>query len=134
MLEGFETFMCPKTLVQLSGACASGPVVMINMDVARCDALIFHSLGEVKHVPLPSFSYNHVARLHHKLAVRYPRGQSRDAAQGNEEDRSVHGRGRVQDPMYEILEDLWKLVVKPILDAIHSLVSVLASLFDGAKS
>ncbi|KAI0312531.1 CHAT domain-containing protein [Amylostereum chailletii] len=49
-LPGFEGFLRPRRLASLLGAAATGPVVIINVDRQRCDALILRSsLDKILH-------------------------------------------------------------------------------------
>ncbi|KAI0083483.1 CHAT domain-containing protein [Irpex rosettiformis] len=132
-LKGFEDFLRPKTLSQLAGAYTSGPVVVINVHKSRCDALVLYYPGQVKHVPLPSFSSSLASRLHKDLwsilTTNGLRGRFRDAASYEDDDRGMNkpGNGGEHDPMFTILADLWNLVVKPILDVILTLPTVASS-------
>ena len=131
-LEGFENFLRPRAYSELIRACAIGPIVIINIHSAKCDALILHQPGGVKHVPLPSFSEVHAKKLHKDLwsILNLRRLRSRfddsDVMQDDEDDRggNLPGKGAKHDPMYKILADLWTLVVKPILDVVCTLVSL----------
>ncbi|KAI0088457.1 CHAT domain-containing protein [Irpex rosettiformis] len=118
-IDGFENFLRPKTLAQLADACSSGPVVVLNVHALRCDALILCHPGEVKHVPLPSFTYNRATELHSDLWSVLKARKLRDRGQ------NLPGSGRSKnDPMFQVLGDLWKLVVKPIMDVISTLVTL----------
>lgn len=131
-LEGFENFLRPRAYSELICACAVGPIVIINIHSAKCDALILHQPGRVKHVPLSSFSEVHAKKLHKDLwsILNLRRLRSRfddsDVLQDDEDVRggNLPGKGAKHDPMYKILADLWNLVVKPILDVVCTLVSL----------
>ena len=129
-LEGFETFLQPRTLPQLAGACATGPVVVINTHRSRCDALILYHPGAVRHVPLPAISRDYAEKLRGNLwsvlNAEHLRGRFRGGSEGDFDDRGIIRKPRrntENDPMYDILEDLWNTVVKPILDVVRTLVS-----------
>lgn len=132
-LEGFESFLQPKTLSQLAGACKSGPVVLINMHKSRCDALILHDSAEIKikHIPLPLLSLEHAKKLNRDLwsvlTTRHLRGCFRDSSHKWSEDfdrgARLPGKGMENDPMFKILADLWTMTVEPIIDFICKLVS-----------
>ncbi|GDY32061.1 CHAT domain-containing protein [Gandjariella thermophila] len=53
-LPGFDRFLMPVTLglADLAPAAAEGPVVTVNLDTRRCDALVLHD-GRVRVVRLP---------------------------------------------------------------------------------
>jgi hypothetical protein len=63
MLDGFYNFLGPKLLSELVPACAYGPVVIIDIHVTRCDALILLPSGETAHLPLLQLSYDGVTAL-----------------------------------------------------------------------
>ena len=99
------------------------------MWTSSCDALVLCHPGVVKHIPLPSFSYRHAIMLQNTLTTQCPRGRFRDGLQDDdlEEDRGgyIHGRDGEHDPMYDILEELWIRLVKPILEVVCSSVRTL---------
>ena len=131
-LEGLENFMCCRKLAQLSEACTTGPVVFINVHESRCDALVLHHPGKVAHVPLPAFSYDHAKKLRQQLSSALRSASSaggfRNGSKAKGEKTGIATRSlRYQSPdlMYFVLADLWKLVVKPIIDVLKALVSTL---------
>ncbi|KAI0825514.1 CHAT domain-containing protein [Irpex lacteus] len=130
-LEGFESFLQPKTLPQLSGACKSGPVVLINTDESHCDALILYDSKDIKikHIPLPLLSLEHATKLKKDLwsvlTARGLCGRFRDSSYEWSEDfdrgGQLPGKGMRNDPMFKILADLWTMVIKPVVDFVHTL-------------
>jgi tetratricopeptide (TPR) repeat protein len=129
-LDGFEHFLRPKPFSDLVPACKSGPVVIINVHKSQCDALVLHSLGEIIHLPLPRFSYDDAIRLHQQLAevldynglLGRVRGEVRDG-----EERALRPPKLVSEKnkiMIQILAELWKSVVKPIVTKITGTVSI----------
>ena len=76
------------------------------------------------------FSYDRATDLQNTLTTRFPRGRFREALQDDDskEDRGGHiwGKDGEHDPMYDILKELWTLVVKPIIEAVYSLVRILS--------
>lgn len=62
-LDGFEAFMRPRIVSQLTGACTNGPVVIISIYPSRCDALVLCHPDMIKHIPLPLFSYERAGEL-----------------------------------------------------------------------
>ncbi|KAI0083077.1 CHAT domain-containing protein, partial [Irpex rosettiformis] len=126
-LEGFKNFLRPKNLSQLIGACASGPVVVINVHESRSDALILHGGGDVICVPLPDLPLSRATEVQSQLwdllrAKRFlnqSRGEMRD-----EDSDEKGGRVTAMDPpdmMRKILADLWNWMVKPIVDIVLTL-------------
>lgn len=133
-MEGFETFLQPKSVANLMSACSFGYVVLVNVHHSRCDALILHSPRNVTHVPLPSFTFGRAEKLQKQLRdvlkarKRLP-GGSRYQDESIEilADEEHHGRGgeRLPDPnltMRRILSELWDGVVKPVLEKIDEIV------------
>ncbi|KAI0083332.1 CHAT domain-containing protein [Irpex rosettiformis] len=129
-LGGFKDFLLPKTLSQLAGACASGPVIVLNIHNARCDALVLSQPDHITHIPLPEFSRTHAVKLHKDLwsilAARNLRGRFRDSEWYDDDNRGqdMPGNGVRNDPMFRVLGDLWNFVVKPILDVVTTLPTV----------
>ncbi|KAI0083697.1 CHAT domain-containing protein [Irpex rosettiformis] len=129
-LDGFKDFLLPKTLSQLTGACASGPVVVLNLHNTRCDALVLSQPDHITHIPLPEFSRTHAVKLHKDLwsilAARNLRGRFRDSEWYDDDNRGqdMPGNGVRNDPMFRVLGDLWNFVVKPILDVVTTLPTV----------
>ncbi|KAI0083203.1 CHAT domain-containing protein [Irpex rosettiformis] len=126
-LEGFEDFLRPKTLSQLAGACASGPVVVIIVHKSRCDALVLCRAGDVIHVPLPDFSLLDAMAIQKLLwdSLRAKRLLSRCRGDMRDENDDRGGRVTAMDPpdlMRGLLAMLWNMVVKPIMDVVCTLV------------
>ncbi|KAJ7692241.1 CHAT domain-containing protein [Mycena rosella] len=68
-VSGFEEFLRPKKLKDLTATGGPGPIVILNMSSFRCDALIITSASsDVQHVPLPDFNHNDAQRLQSSLA------------------------------------------------------------------
>jgi tetratricopeptide (TPR) repeat protein len=134
-LDGFENFLRPKPFSDLVSACESGPVVIINVDKSRCDALILLSPGEIFHVPLPQFSYHRATGFFRQLTqvLRQTHLLSRLRENTTDDvDRAVKppkSTRNWREVSREILADLWKLAVKPIVDMITATVSILSNLF-----
>ncbi|KAI0085860.1 CHAT domain-containing protein [Irpex rosettiformis] len=126
-LKGFENFMRPKKLVELNNACASGPVVVVNVHETSCDALILCRAGDVVHVPLPDFSLVDAMETQRLLwdTLRAKRLLNRCRGDMRDDDDDRGGRVTAMDPpdlMRIILADLWTPVVKPIMDVVRTLV------------
>ncbi|TEB25878.1 hypothetical protein FA13DRAFT_1896456 [Coprinellus micaceus] len=127
-IPGFETFLQPlRCTAILSHLPRSGPVIVLNVHEDRCDAIALRDgSDEVLHIPLPSFTlqkakwYQHIltAQLKdHRLRIQDVEQTSelscgRAAGPYNAKARDVH----------DILEGLWRGVVRPTLDALGFLV------------
>ncbi|CCM03325.1 uncharacterized protein FIBRA_05453 [Fibroporia radiculosa] len=107
------------TVSQLAPSAHAGPVVILNASQYRCDALVLLAESDdVLHVPLPDITYEQVENLQkslNKLLASHGRVISRmDRA-----IREVVRRGRTTDESFKsILSELWKKVVRPVLDAL----------------
>jgi hypothetical protein len=115
-LEGFERFLLPKTISELSAAAQEGPIVILNIANDKCDALaLIPGLGgEVMHIPLkdfkPEFAGGMAQSLSH-LVGRSERSMKREGQMDPEDEFGLN------------LSQLWKQVVKPVLDALAITVS-----------
>ncbi|QRW18633.1 CHAT domain protein [Rhizoctonia solani] len=112
-LPGFEGFLRPPKAIGLMRVARHGPVVVINCSKDDCDALvIMPGQDRVGHVSLPSYTESkatharsEIEQLLHNKGLR-------------ERGFRLKG-GRVQQPDPDVglvLADLWKCVVKPVLE------------------
>ena len=73
MLPGFRGFLKAKTFSQLAPAAYEGPVVILNIDKSRSDALVLitddskDKCASVVNIPLIRFSYERGQTLREKL-------------------------------------------------------------------
>ncbi|KAJ7193472.1 CHAT domain-containing protein [Mycena pura] len=115
-----KRFLLPKTLSELIAVGLPEPVIMLNVSVFRCDALILVPWStSVKHLPLINFSFEDATRLRNSLG-------SLLQANGRHifEDTSRKGKrenlptGLDTDQVFaSILAELWLNVVHPIVEA-----------------
>ncbi|KAF8185227.1 CHAT domain-containing protein [Mycena galopus ATCC 62051] len=114
-LPGFERFLLPKPISELSPAAKIGPVAIINISEYGCDALILlPSLAdEVIHVPLSDFTIQEAQALAKSLAsvVENP---------GCTDRLAVHREGDMApDEIFSIiLSEIWVKIVQPVLNGI----------------
>jgi hypothetical protein len=107
---GFERFLMPPgvTSADLAPAAAEGPVIAINLDRARCDALVLRD-GAASVVPLPELRVGELAEQADAF---------RDAIgtlSASESDRLLRGvAGRV---VVDTLAWLWDVLAEPVLAA-----------------
>jgi len=121
---GFEDFLRPKKLQELRNAARLGPIVVLNIDKRRCDALVITvDSDDVIHIPLDRFSYNRSQLLQHSLNKLLT-----DANVRMRGGRQVSDKGGVG--FETILSELWIDVVKPVLDFLRFPVS-LQTLLEG---
>ncbi|KAF8174205.1 CHAT domain-containing protein [Mycena galopus ATCC 62051] len=113
-LKGFERFLLPKTISELSQAAQQGPVVVLNISklfvTNQCDALVLMSSlnDEVIHIPLPNFKLEDARSTTQSLNHLVGRGgrlHGQREGQINGEDEFAHH-----------LSKLWLEVVRPVLD------------------
>ncbi|KAH6904727.1 CHAT domain-containing protein [Coprinopsis sp. MPI-PUGE-AT-0042] len=120
-IPGFESFLqplpCSSLLQHLP---VSGPVVVINVDKRRCDAIaLFAGRAKPLHIPLPNFSLEKANKYRDDLKANLEKHQLRM--------REVSGRGakpskqnqmQNQVVVRQVLRDLWNEVAGPILNAL----------------
>ncbi|KZV62925.1 hypothetical protein PENSPDRAFT_692083 [Peniophora sp. CONT] len=111
---GFENFMRPQKLATLSNV-TDGPIVFINVDMHRCDALIVSVEGATNIVPLPDLSEKRAYQL---LALWHNLLVSSGVLQKGAVPENMALRGG-STRMGIMLERLWTWVVGPILKELN---------------
>ncbi|KAI0028246.1 CHAT domain-containing protein [Vararia minispora EC-137] len=114
-IEGFGNFLRPKSHSELALACQDGPVVVINVDRARCDALVLCRSAKIVFIPLPNLSLRIVVSMRSKL-IAYLAGRFRSSY---DERAARIANQNLDNSLKRILTALWQLVVAPILDALR---------------
>jgi hypothetical protein len=123
---GFERFLLPKTIGQLSASAHSGTVVILNASQRRCDALVITANSDsVPHVPLTEVTYKR---------LKFLQKQMTGVLTSN--SRVVKDRGvlpvdikvNANDVFESILSELWTKVVNPVLKALYASVSSISFL------
>ncbi|KAH6881194.1 CHAT domain-containing protein [Coprinopsis sp. MPI-PUGE-AT-0042] len=130
-LPGFESFLqplpCPSLLQCLP---ATGPVVVINIDGQRCDAIaLLAGLDKPLHIPLPDFSLEKANKYRNNLKANLEERQLRirevqleettvEEVSGRAFRRRPQNRMQGQVVVQQVLRDLWNEVVNPILSAL----------------
>ncbi|KAG9123558.1 hypothetical protein FRC07_014770 [Ceratobasidium sp. 392] len=110
-IPGLENFLRPRKAEDLVLAARRGPVVVVNVHLSRCDALVLHpSQPEVTHVPLPLFSLEQATKAQSDWT-----GSLRSFGM---RDRGFR-KASVSKPSTmngtEVLGLLWTTVVEPVL-------------------
>ncbi|KAI9574317.1 CHAT domain-containing protein [Boletus coccyginus] len=123
---GFERFLLHKEFSQLRASAHSGPVVILNAAKSRCDALIvLADVDHAIHVPLPNFTFERSTFLENMLQKLL--GHSRDIHPDERKGKLVASPHKVYswnaetqggDSWEFLLSDLWKGVVRPVLDTL----------------
>ncbi|KIJ26628.1 hypothetical protein M422DRAFT_191958, partial [Sphaerobolus stellatus SS14] len=120
MCQGFERFLLPRVIRELTPAASHGPIVILNSSEVHdtCYALVLlpnHS-DDVLPVKLDSFTANKVQVLYHMLHTLLGEdGQNISSWNGE----LVPGAGTVGQGFKEILAELWEGVVRPVLEALE---------------
>ncbi|KAF6747409.1 CHAT domain-containing protein, partial [Ephemerocybe angulata] len=122
-IPGFEAFLKPapwSTLLQnLPG---SGPIVLINLDHRRCDAIaLLAGYDRPLHIPLPNFTLELCQKYREDLGGQLRSHQLRD--RGGEEtsgdwdgERGIRPVSKASGSVVQgILRGLWEKIAKPIL-------------------
>ncbi|KAK7061238.1 CHAT domain-containing protein [Favolaschia claudopus] len=117
-----KRFLLPKSLSELVAVGLPGPVIMLNVSLFRCDALILVPWStSVKHLPLSEFSYEDATRLRDSLS-----SVLRTNGRHIFDDTRLKGRPAAlpTDPdtdqvFVSILATLWSNVVYPVIEALE---------------
>ncbi|KAI0032184.1 CHAT domain-containing protein [Vararia minispora EC-137] len=119
-LPGFEHFSLPKGIAELRGAACDSPVVLINVDKSRCDALaLVPDSEDIVHIPLTELSHAKAQKLLTSLVEilrQYGRIRSGSSSRAM---RMASQRLSTAETLQNILGRLWTLVVEPIMDALE---------------
>ncbi|KAG8697812.1 hypothetical protein FRC11_014836, partial [Ceratobasidium sp. 423] len=110
-LPGFEAFLQPMKANDLVRAARNGPIVVINCQKSRCDALlILPEHDNIKHFPLPDFTEKKAKRARSEIETSLRRKGIR------ERGVKVRQEPGHKDSMESVLGTLWNEIVKPIID------------------
>ncbi|PVF91415.1 hypothetical protein CPB86DRAFT_337782, partial [Serendipita vermifera] len=115
-LPGFKDFLRPLSSSQLRNMARGGPVVVLNVSKARCDALaLVPGLEDVIHIPLTNVTSESITNLRNELKDRLYSSGIRM--------REIRATERVTDDADKetcrrILAELWTNLVKPVLDSL----------------
>jgi hypothetical protein len=115
-LDGFQKFLLPKTISELSHAAERGPVVILNIGEFRCDALVLmpgFSNDEVLHIPLSDLTLKDAQHLRQSMGSLLRDGGRNDRLTGQRE-----GSVPPETQFTHILSELWVRIVKPVLEGI----------------
>jgi hypothetical protein len=142
-LAGFEHFLLPKPLSELTRAAQVGPVVMLNVTERRCDALVLICGldNDVLHIPLPDISLARVTALHEILqqlvkgdriptidmllnsSKRVDDIMERMATKPVSQKSGISYQERLEQVFRSVLSVIWDSVVKPIVQGLALSVS-----------
>jgi hypothetical protein len=118
-LRDFEDFLKPPKVSRLLNAAQNGPVVVLNIARARCDALaLVPGLDEVIHIPLPNITLQKVKELKDELNNLLYSNGIRIREIGDERAAKRIVNDDEAGDCGDILSELWTGLVKPILDSL----------------
>ncbi|KAF6764573.1 CHAT domain-containing protein, partial [Ephemerocybe angulata] len=127
-LPGFESFLKPSPCSAImSHLPESGPIIVINVDEHRCDALaLLAGMEEPLHIPLPNFSVDKANKYRNifdqQLRTHRLRAREVEVTLSPDEQRGLRrapiGKNGEDLSVYRALRGLWEEVVEPILDAL----------------
>lgn len=103
-LPGHESFLRPPTLAELQQCAADGPVVLVNVSVLRCDALIVLA-DRLITLALPELTFNDAVEHARRFSAALNRS-------------GQHGPGELEagDQINAVLAWLWDTTCAPVLE------------------
>ncbi|KAJ7915277.1 hypothetical protein B0H13DRAFT_1457822, partial [Mycena leptocephala] len=112
-LKGFERFLLPKTISELSQAAQHGPVVILNSTHGQCDALILIPGldDDVMHVALTNAKPMNVESMAQSLCHLVRGGPERIVWKRE-------GQMNPEEEFAQLLSELWLGIVKPVLEGL----------------
>jgi tetratricopeptide (TPR) repeat protein len=102
-IKGFETFLQGPSLEELEKLASSGPIVLLNVALTRCDALIIHK-GQPTALPLPTTMEEVETNTKTLKSLLH-----------NLNDETYLEAG---EQLRKILVWLWKCIVGPVLNSL----------------
>jgi tetratricopeptide (TPR) repeat protein len=121
-IPGFEGFLRAKSFHQLSPAAHEGPVVILNINDSRCDALILIAEDSAErhvsaiNIPLERFSHEKGKGLFRNLTELLSSAGARE--RNDRKSRTALSRVESDAKFKVILRILWKDVVKPVIEGL----------------
>jgi tetratricopeptide (TPR) repeat protein len=106
-IPGFQRFLLPPTIPELTAAARHGPVVLFNV-VKRSDAIALTSRG-VQVIPLPDFGPD---AIHENIRTFY------SALATIEDDTDYKAKFEAETVIAGVLGWLWDVAAAPVLDAL----------------
>jgi len=106
-----------------------GPVILINVHEERCDALaLIPGCDEPFHIPLDSLTHQYASVLRDQLRSYLLSHGRRMRAADLDLNRATRPapepNAKSGSAIQKVLRELWRMVVKPILDALAYQVSL----------
>jgi hypothetical protein len=115
--EEFQDFLRPLRFQKLCCESTAGQVVVINISSYRCDALIVKPASQtILHVALKQITQQRIQSLHRNLLSTLVDAGYRDVhTEPVRTMRRVFAGGAPETRLSNVLEELWRLVVDPIV-------------------
>lgn len=107
-LPGFDRFLVPPSLGDLTAATAGGAVVVVNSGALRSDAIVVTEDADPVGIELP--------RLHLSDVLE----QARELLEATHDNGTLAGAQRRRRVLPPILAWLWDAIVAPVVDALPS--------------
>ncbi|EUC62673.1 aromatic di-alanine and TPR containing protein, putative [Rhizoctonia solani AG-3 Rhs1AP] len=118
-LPEFQDFLRPKKVLELARATRNGPVVIVNCDRRRCDALtLVPGNYKVACISLPNFSYTKAMKASKWIIHSLGQLNLRERASGSGPPRRPFSSDEDEnsDEYERLLQELWDDIVKPVLE------------------
>lgn len=126
---GFEHFLRGQPFAYLCKVAEASPVVVLLAHTRACEAVIIaDALGTTKHVIFPELSLEYLEKISEALNANNL--NLRGGVTDSEELKPSRGSGvrrGVQSNADALLNDLWTLVVRPVIDALGLKVNSLST-------
>jgi len=123
-IPGFQNFLRPpQALDLLRDIPPDGPIILINVDKSRCDALaLISGCPEPTHIPLTKLTYQRAFELgnHLRNFLSWHGVRVREDTRALRPAPAYH----VESNIHFVLGVLWLEVVKPILEGLSYYVSL----------
>ncbi|KAJ7653666.1 CHAT domain-containing protein [Mycena polygramma] len=108
-VDGLAGFLEPKSFIMLRAAASQGPVIMLNVDTARSDAIIVQDAKAPHLVPLPQDLARIVPQL--ALIVANVKGSSRRMIPSKDESQCLSA----------VAQKLWQYICGPVVVELRAL-------------
>ncbi|EIN03484.1 hypothetical protein PUNSTDRAFT_139480 [Punctularia strigosozonata HHB-11173 SS5] len=99
-IPGLERFMLHERFDSLARAASSGPIIILLANKVACSGIMIKPSGQAVHVPLPQVTIERLGQL-------------------RKDWRKGLCKPKKQQKQFDVLEELWRNVVKPIIDALE---------------
>jgi len=129
-IPAFHNFLRPRTASNIMKHLPrDGPVILVNVHEDRCDALaLIPNCRQPLHIPLNNLTHQYASVLRDQLRSYLLTHGRRMRAADLDLDRATRPAPKPNaengNDIHKALQELWRLVVKPVLDALAYPVSL----------